>query len=338
VLTGSQVQGIRKGDKFFVDVLRKPQYINPETCIACGDCKDICPIDGAIVHGTSKNQIPFYAINKEKCLFLQDRSCDKCRVTCPEKAIALEERESRISLESDAIVVASGFEPFDPEDKPYGYKRFANVITNLDLERMLRQEGSVKRPSDGHEPKSIAFIQCVGSRDAKLNHLWCSRVCCASALRMASLVKSRQIGIKITIFYIDIQTFGKDFQDFYDRVKQDIRMIRTIPGDIFKVENDCLRVSYFDGKMEQSNEEAFDLVVLSVGIQPGRDNRSLAKTLDIDLDNSGFFRPSESCRADAQKGIFTAGTANGPMSIPETINHAVGTAFKVVKYLDNGDC
>ncbi|MDY6881922.1 MAG: FAD-dependent oxidoreductase [Thermodesulfobacteriota bacterium] len=338
LFAGSQVEGITKGDRFSVKVFGRPHSIDPEKCVACGNCRDICPVEGAIVRGTSKNQKPFYAIDEALCLYHLDRSCDKCQDVCPEKAINLEEKGSRLLLASDAIIVATGFEAFDPKDKPYGAGRFENVITNLDLERMLRQEALVKRPSDEQEPKSMAFIQCVGSRDAKLNHLWCSKVCCPSALRMARLIKSRQSGIKITFFYIDIQTFGKDFDSFYHMLKSDIRMIRTIPGDIFEVEDKSLRLCYFDGGTEESREDLFDLVVLSVGIQPGRDNRDLADLLSVDLDDSGFFPGCESSVSGTWKGVFTAGTANGPMSIPETMNHALSTTFKVVKYLESGDC
>ena len=136
--------------------------------------------------------------------------------------------------ETGAVILACGFKPFDPENKPYGYKRFANVVTNLDLERMLREKSVPLRPSDGAAPARMAFVQCVGSRDAQLGHLWCSKICCASALRMARLIKMRRPATEITFFYIDVQTFGQEFQRFYDDVREEVHMIRAIPGDVYR--------------------------------------------------------------------------------------------------------
>ena len=164
------------------------------------------------------------------------------------------------SCDVDAVIIASGFTPFTPDGKPYGYNRFKNVISNLDLERALRKRGLVKRFSDDRAPKKIAFIQCVGSRDAKLNHLWCSRVCCGSALRMSSLIKSRQPEAEMTIFYMDIQSFGRDFQDFLNKIKADVRLIRAIPADVLETEDDRLLITYFDSAARESREEIFDLV------------------------------------------------------------------------------
>jgi len=137
------------------------------------------------------------------------------------------------ALEADAVIIASGFNAFDPEGKPYGYGLFDNVITNLELERMLRQERFLRRPSDNRVPDKIAFFQCVGSRDAKLNHLWCSKVCCASALRMASVIKTKQPAVEIGFFHIDVQNVGRDFPAFYSEIQNEIQMVRAIPGDVY---------------------------------------------------------------------------------------------------------
>ena len=151
--------------------------------------------------------------------------------------------------ETGAVILACGFKPFDPENKPYGYKRFANVVTNLDLERMLREKSVPLRPSDGAAPARMAFVQCVGSRDARLGHLWCSKICCASALRMARLIKMRRPATEITFFYIDVQTFGQEFQRFYDDVREEVHMIRAIPGDVYRTPEDRLTVVYYDFKL-----------------------------------------------------------------------------------------
>lgn len=230
------------------------------------------------------------------------------------------------SREADAIILATGFSAFNPEQKPYGYNIFDNVITSLELERMLRQDSRVSRPSDSKAPGKIAFIQCVGSRDAKLGHLWCSKICCGSALRMSGLIRTRQPETEITFFYIDVQTSGKDFQDFYEKSQSDIRMIRAIPGDIFKTEDDRLQVTFFDNAAHKNVEEIFDLVVLSVGILPGEDTKELAGLLSLKIADSGFAEFSG-------EGVFTAGAAQGPMSIAESVASAGHAALETVKYL-----
>jgi len=240
---------------------------------------------------------------------------------------------SETSFESDAAIIASGFKPFDPVNKPFGYKRFNNVITNIDLEEMLKLEDDIVRPSDKRPPKSIAFIQCVGSRDESLNHLWCSHVCCGSALRVAKKIKSLTPETEITFFYIDVQTFGKDFQKFYDAVKQEIRMVRSIPGDILISDNDCPQITFFDPEKNYSIDEIFEMVVLSIGITPGEDNKSLSELVDIKLDDSGFFTSGE----NSSTGIFTAGTSRGPMSIEDAVLDGGRAALEAIKYIDRKD-
>lgn len=330
----SNIKKITNSKRFSVILEKGPEYIDPQMCTGCGECFDKCPSKGAITRGFSKSNIPFYAISRERCINIEDKSCTICQDICPEGAINLDKKETEFNTEADAIIVATGFTPFNPESKPYGYNIFKNVVTNLDLERMLRQESRAKRPSDDSQPKHIAFIQCVGSRDAKLNHLWCSKVCCGSALRMARLIKARQPETKITFFYIDIQTFGKDFEIFYKDVKEDVRMIRAIPGDIFKTEDDSLRITYPDNTTHETREEIFDLVVLSIGLTPCSGIQDMAKVLNTELADTGFFSTSGESGLTSKDGIFTAGTAMGPMSIAETVANAGNTAWQTLKYLN----
>ncbi len=327
LLAGSHIQKVIKNGRFSAVIQKKAAYIDPQKCSGCAICFEKCP-SGAILRGFSKSHSPFYALCEEKCLYVKDKSCGLCQEACPESAIDLEASGELLHCEADAVIAATGFTAFNPESKPYGYKIFRNVITNLELELMLRLESRAIRPSDNTEPKKIAFIQCVGSRDAKLGHLWCSKVCCGSALRMARLIKMRQPESEITFFYMDVQTFGKDFQQFYEVIQKEIRMIRAIPGDIFKVGNDCLRVIFLNPATHETWEDIFDLAVLSVGITPSDETKSLAELLHIETDDSGFFSKSLS-----QNGIFTAGTARGPMSIAETIADAGNTVYETVKYL-----
>ena len=235
-----------------------------------------------------------------------------------------------LAREADAVILACGFKPFDPRFKPYGYGRLANVITNLELERMLRDQSIPLRPSDLRTPDRIAFVQCVGSRDRQLGHLWCSKVCCASALRLARLIKSRCPQVEITFFYIDIQTFGKDFQDFFPRIKEDFSLVRTLPGDVFPAENDRLRVAYFDPGDRQGKEDLFDLMVLSVGITPDAENLPLARQFQLAPEPNGFWPISNG------EGVFCAGTVCGPMSIAESIASGGQAALQAAEYIRDG--
>ncbi|MFZ0614386.1 MAG: FAD-dependent oxidoreductase [Desulfobacterales bacterium] len=228
-----------------------------------------------------------------------------------------------------AVILACGFKPFDPENKPYGYKRFANVVTNLDLEKMLRAHSVPLRPSDGAAPARMAFVQCVGSRDASLGHLWCSKVCCASALRMARLIKMRRPATEMTFFYIDIQTFGEQFQGVYEEIRQDFRMIRALPGDVFQARDDSLTVVYYDSQGRQSLEEPFDMLVLSVGITPAEDTGDLAAMTGLPIGPAGFVPAAANGQPQAAAGVFAAGTVCGPMSIAESVaagDHAAQAA------------
>jgi len=333
LMAGARVQEVSKSKDFSVTLLKKPVFIDPEKCSNCGLCFEKCPENGAVTRGFSKNHTPFYAISSEKCLYLKDQSCTVCREACPEGAIDLDAGEMTEATHANAVILATGFTPFNPVSKPYGYGKFENVITNLEMERMLRTDGRALKPSNGAEAGSIAFIQCVGSRDAKLNHLWCSKVCCGSALRMAGLVKSRQPEIQVTFFYMDVQTFGRDFDEFYAKIRKDVRLIRAIPGDIYPAVNDQLRVTFLDNTSSETFQEEFDLVVLSVGMTPCQGIQETTETLKLQLAETGFVEQADKGGLTSEKGIFTAGSVTGPMSIPESIASAGQTAFEVAKYL-----
>jgi heterodisulfide reductase subunit A len=332
-MTGTRIQNVTRSEDFSVRLLKKPVFIDPEKCSNCGLCFEKCPEQGAVAKGFSKNHSPFYAISSEKCLYLKDQSCRVCQEACPESAINLTVEEMTASTHADAVILSTGFTPFNPASKPYGYGKFKNVVTNLDMEKMLRTDGRARKPSNGVAAGSIAFIQCVGSRDAKLNHLWCSKVCCGSALRMAGLVKTRQPETQITFFYMDVQTFGRDFDKFYAKIRKDVRLIRAIPGDIYPADDHQLCVTFLDNTSSETLQENFDLVVLSVGMTPCQGMQQTAETLKLKLAETGFAEPADKGGVASEKGIFMAGSVTGPMSIPESIASAGKAAFEVAKYL-----
>ncbi|HEX5681658.1 MAG TPA: FAD-dependent oxidoreductase [Desulfobacterales bacterium] len=284
-----------------------------EACVKCGACLVSETLEAAATHP----RISAYTDSRVEAITGGDRFAYTLRNT-PGTAIR---------GEADAVVIAAGFGTFDPSTKPYGYGRFPNIITNLDLERMLRSNAKAVRPSDGGAPKRMAFIQCVGSRDAKLGHLWCSQFCCGAALRAARLIRRRQPQTDITIFFIDIQTFGRDFESFYRESQREIRFIRAIPGDAFQVEDSGIRLSYVDDSSRQSREEIFDLVVLSTGMVPPEGLAQTAGGLGLALTPSGYMG------AQAHRGVFAAGAVRGPMRIEETIADARHTACQVLAFL-----
>jgi len=241
------------------------------------------------------------------------------------------------TLEVDAVVVASGFTPFDPRLKStYRYAELDNVISGLDLESGKRANGTVLRPSDGKPPKKVAFIQCVGSRDERLGNLWCSQVCCPYALRTAQAMKHKDPELDITVFYMDIQNTGNDFPVFYRQCKDEMKFVRNIPVDMYATADDRIRTRFMAAEGgSEAVEDEFDLVVLSVGIMPAADNTTLSETIGAPLNGDGFFACADELNraTTGQAGIFVAGTASGPKTIAESIVHAGQSAGEVMKYL-----
>lgn len=340
IMVRSELRSLTQKDRYFHAVIeRHPVFVDPQKCNNCGICLRVCPAgtEGAIRQAYSIHNRPGYAIDPSKCLHFEGGGdCRKCVEVCPNQAIRLDAAGEQSGEQFDAMIVASGFTPFDPASKPqFSYGIYSNVISALELEHILRCEGRAIRPSDRKEPRKIAFIQCVGSRERR--YPFCSRVCCAYALRMAKAIKKRQPEVELTVFYIDIQTFGKDFLKFYKDVQTRVRMVRMIPGDTIQTEENRLRLSYMDDETHETVDEIFDLVVLSVGIRPSSENRNLANLLQLDLADDGFFSAHDHTDGarTSREGIFLAGTVRSPMDIADTIAQAGQAAWEVAKYLHN---
>lgn len=240
------------------------------------------------------------------------------------------------TVDVDAVVLASGFTPFDATRKgTYGYGKWPNVITGLELEKIKRAGGKVVRPSDGKTPEKVAFIQCVGSRDERLGNLWCSKVCCPYALRTAMSMKHKNPEMEITIFYMDIQNTGNGFPEFYEKCRTDLTFVRNIPVDVYPLENDRLRMRFMEEEAGTHADAEFDLLVLSVGIMPGGNNRALADIFGLELNPDGFFAAKDGLNPTltAAKGVFLAGTVQGPKTIANSMAHAGQSARDVIKYL-----
>lgn len=251
-------------------------------------------------------------------------------------AITLQRGRKRFELNPSAIVIAVGIEPYDASQKvEYGYGRFKNVITAKDLDEMLRFKGKVFRPSDGEKPKTIAFFQCVGSRDESIGNLYCSQVCCAYALRLIKAIRFEYPEINITFLYMDIQPAGQSFHNLLYSLRRDkgIRFIRNLPSKIYYSSlHDILRVRLIDPEKGEVVEEAFDLIVLSVGMVIGKNRDSITKLFSLEFTEDGFFK-----KPSGKKGIFIAGACGGPKDIDRSIIHAKSTAYEVANYLKGKD-
>lgn len=319
------------GGGFAITVKQEPLFIDPGRCTNCGRCFEVCPaVDaGAIIRGLpSLVSHPLYTIHRDECLYFKDPHARICQEQCPEQAIDLDQASLIHRFTIRAIVVATGYVPFNPLDKPLlGYGLLPNVITAMELERMIRVEGEIRRPSDRKRPGRMAFIQCVGSRDLTLGHLFCSRICCGYALRIGKAIRHRWPEIAATVFYMDIQNFGKEFLPAYEEARETLTLIRGIPGAVSPGPADNVAVGFQSEGGGPPREEVFDLLVLSVGLMPAPENREWADRLGLPLTEDGFLRDQTG------SGIFTAGTTTGPMDIAQSVADGGRAARAVADYL-----
>ena len=337
---------------FTVRITEKAKYVDPEKCVACGLCEEKCPVkvDDAFDMGLRKRKaisryflqsIPAeYTIDKQNCLFLTRGVCKMCEKVCPAKAIDYEDEDRQIELRAGAVILATGIDPFNPTGfGHFGYHRFPNVVTSLEFERMLSASGPlgghVVRASDGKEPKKIAFIQCVGSRDESVNRNYCSSACCMFTIKQSIIAKEHIKDLEPSVFYMDIRAFGKDFDKYYEQAEKKYGVVfkRSKVADINEMPNGDLRLRYAKENGDIQYEE-FDMVILATGLDARQGNRILSDELDIKLNEFGFcrsdgFRPVESTR----EGIFVCGAANGPKDIPESVVSASGAVAGAVKDL-----
>ena len=267
--------------------------------------------------------------------------CMECVKACDAKAIDHTQIDKEIVLEVGAIILAIGTEHFDAKQKSeYGYGRFPNVITSTEMERILSASGptgaEVIRLSDKEHPKKIAFIQCIGSRDPSCGNEYCSSVCCMYATKEANIIKEHLKEVDITIFFMDMRAYGKDFERYYERAKNElnVRYVRSIPSSIEETgekHNLLLKYETVEGK---SKREEFDLVVLSVGLTPSAEIKDLSRKFDIKLNKDKFCRTSfDAPLKTSREGIFICGTFQGPKDIPESVVQASGAAAELAEIL-----
>ncbi len=352
ILTCTEIDAIEgTAGRFLVTVTQRPRYVDETRCRGCRTCASYCPyslpnpLDENLAHikaiDVGRTQaIPAAAVvNRAACLYFQERKCSICLPLCRSKAIDFHQKKKQGRMRVGAVVVTPGsavFEPKAPAELPYG--RLRHVLSAPAFERVLSAEGpfqgSIVRPADGKSPKSIAWIQCVGSREQRFNRPYCSAVCCAYAVKQAMLVKQTQPDIETVVFHHDIRTYGKGYEALYQqaRTKYHVRFIRIRPEIIEHPQNRQPHVQYFLN--QKLIQEEFDLVILSVGMAPAlQPQASLAKALELSLDGHGFCRTRSFAPNAARPGIFPAGTFTGPMDIPDAIASAAGAASLAAQLL-----
>ena len=287
--------------------------------------------------------IPLVAYIDESCLYLKEGKCDICRGVCQTGAIDFKQTTQKEEVNVGAIILASGIKPFDPSVKDeYGYGRLQNVVTSMDYERLLSSTGpyggEVLRTSDRKHPKKLAWIQCVGSRRVtEGENSYCSGVCCTYTQKQVILTKDHDTEAQCTIFHNDIRSFGKDFERFFQRAEQlpgveFIRSYVSIVGEQPDSKNVVVRYATNDDGVK---EEEFDMVVLSVGLNPPTDHAALAKTFGIDLNSHGFNQTNhENPMKTNQPGIFVSGAFQGPTDIPESVFTASAAGAQCGALLD----
>lgn len=321
----------RTNGAFSLELLRRPPRILTEQCNDCRICLDACPAPGALARTPSGDRL---FINEEACLFFRDRSCRACVDACPENAVSLDAADEEIGVDASSIVFATGFKPFDAGEKPrFGHGRVPGVITGLELDRMLKAD-NFDADQGGGSFRSVAFIQCVGSRDPRIGRNYCSRVCCGYALRLARLLRNRFPEIEPSMFYMDIQTFDRDFERRLEIARKEVRLIRAIPAEV-RIGSDTRPELTYHGPNDEKLCESFDLVVLSIGISPNPAVTRLAQLLAARLNEDAFLGLNGDEVTTGSPGVFVAGAAQGPKSIAETVSHAIRAAANVAWYLNS---
>ena len=339
---------------FTVKVEKKPRYVKEEDCTGCGQCQEVCPIEIPNYYDEGVGMvraayIPFpqavplcATIDKNYCI-----DCGLCETVCGPEAIDRNMEPEEIELHVGTIIAATGYDPYDPTEKyEYGYGRYTNVITAMEIERMINASGPtgghVQKPSDGKEPKRVAFIHCVGSRDEQIGKSYCSRVCCMYSMKNAQLCIDHEPDTEVTCYYMDIRSFGKGYEEFYktSQEKYGIEFIRGKPAQIFENDDLTLTIRAEDTLLGKVTEYTYDLVVLSVGLEHSAGSDELRQTLGLSRSADGFYmeahpklRPVDTLT----DGVYIAGVAQGPKDIPDSVAQGSAAASRAAIPMAKGE-
>jgi len=340
---------------FTVKVLKKARYVKQDECINCGQCIEKCPmrVDDEFDMKLRKRRAIYIdyvqgvpsimTIDRENCLFFTKNACRICEKVCEKQAIDFDQKDEEIELNVGSIIVATGYDIFDPKSlESLGYGRYVNVVTALEFERLICASGPLgghlKRPSDKNDPKKLAFINCVGSRDIK-NNPYCSSCCCMYTTKEAMIAYEHDNEIDTSIFYIDLRAAGKGFREYIQRGK-DQYSIKYIKGKVAKIIEDDQRnpvIIYEDINTSQVKQLKFDLVILATTMIPKKDAGKLAKILGIEISDLNFFKVnSYQPQKSSKEGIFLCGACREPMDIPNSVTDASGAAAKAAEAVMRG--
>jgi heterodisulfide reductase subunit A len=360
LLTYSEVEEVSGFiGNFKVKIRKKARYVDETLCTGCGLCQTKCPwkVESEFEAGLGKRKAiytPFPqavpnipVIDREHCAYFLSGKCRACEKFCEAKAIDFEQKDKIIEVEVGSIILATGFNLFDPTPiYAYGYQRLDNVITSLEFERMVNSAGPTEGNivlKDGSAPQSIAIIHCVGSRDEKY-HEYCSRVCCMHSMKFAHLIKEHTAA-EVYEFYIDIRSFGKGYEEFYNRVlKEGTVFIRGRPAEITNVaetpeEQGKLIVQFEDTLVGRQRRLPVDMVILSCALEPQLDAEATARLFNISRSADGFFlekHPKLEPVSTMTDGIFLAGCCQGPKDIPDTVAQASAAAAEALVMISKG--
>jgi len=336
---------------FTATIRIKGRGVDMEKCNGCGDCGPVCPIEvpdeynqglttRKAIYIPSPQAIPNkWTIDFDHCI-----RCLKCKQACKPEAIDFEEgmKDKIVEIKTGAVIISSGYSVYDPKADPtYKYGIFDNILSTLDLERLLSASGPtqgrlIKR--NGEKPKKIAFLQCIGSRDINRN-AYCSRICCMASLKLARMIKEKYPDIEVFILYMDIRAFGKGYEEFYKSTQENysVRFLRGRVAEITSTDDDeYYRVLVEDTMTGKLLDMLYDMIVLSVGLQARSDAGELAEKFGIELGEDGFFVEKHlktGTVMSLKEGIFVAGAAQGPKDIPDTVSQAKAAASEAASFL-----
>ena len=349
LITHSELKEVKgKAGNFEVTILRRPRFVNVDKCTGCGLCAQNCPTEvpnefdekmgmRKAIYVPFPQAVPLkYAIDLENCI-----KCRLCEKICPAKAVDFDQQPETIKLNVGSLILSPGFEEFDARIKTeYGYGRFLNVVSSIEFERLMNASGpsggKIMRPFDGKIPRKIAFIQCVGSRDAQLGNNYCSAACCMYAIKEAVIAKEHSSKpLDCTIFFMDMRCYGKEFDAYYERARGEwgIQFVRSRVASITE-DPSTGNVFLQYVKNEDPKKEEFDMVVLSVGMQPPKKVEELATKLGIELNKYHFCQTNTFSPLETSKpGIFVCGTFSGPKDIPESVAQSSGAASKAMSII-----
>ncbi|MFZ2412293.1 MAG: CoB-CoM heterodisulfide reductase HdrA2 [Candidatus Methanoperedens sp.] len=337
---------------FKITGIKKPRYIDEKKCKGCIDiCARVCPIDvpNQFDYGIGARKsvyIPFaQAVPLVACIDEHCVGCDLCRLACPAEAVDFNQKPQEFEFNAGAIIVATGYQPFDAKRKEeYGYGRYKNVINNLELERMLSAagptHGRVVSPSTGMDVKSAAFILCVGSRDEQVGNPYCSKVCCMVSIKNAMKIAEKYPGAKVSVHYIDIRAGGEMYEEYYKRAQEmGISFMRGRVAEVEEADGKTI-IHYEDTLSGEKCHETYDLVVLAIGMEANKDSEPIGKMLNLSKRPDRFFQSAHPKMRPVQthtKGVFIAGCAGGPKEIQVSIEQGSAAAAKAQSLLHKGE-